>query len=232
MLLDVIFPRRCPLCQDIIVEKQSFTCSKCAKKDLFIHEPRCKKCGKEISLGEKEYCFDCGRKKHHFEMGVSPFRHTKEIRDAIYRFKYSNKREYKDYFCNALITNPGKIIKSWEADVIIPVPLHKSKKIQRGYNQSEIIAIELGKKLRIPVDSKLLIRHKKTLPQKELNVSQRKKNLENAFKINGDIVQYNKIILVDDIYTTGNTINACSEILKRYGARKVYFVTLSVGDGI
>lgn len=232
MLLDYIFPRRCPLCEEIITNNKLLTCEKCSEKDFFINGPRCKKCGKEISLAEKEYCYDCEKRSHKFEMGVSAFRHTKEVKNSIYRFKYSNKREYKDFFCDSIIKRTGKIIKSWDADVLIPVPLHKSKLIMRGYNQSEVLSKILSNKLGIPCNTSILIRDKKTVPQKELSTVQRKKNLENAFKINCDIVQYKKIILVDDIYTTGNTIDACSEVLRKKGAEKVYFITLSVGEGI
>lgn len=232
MLLDIIYPRRCPVCEDIIVEKGRLICHGCAKKISYVKEPRCKKCGKSISLDEKEYCFDCEKTEHFYDMGLSVFKHNKDIKNSIYRFKYSNKREYGKFYCEQLVNHLGKTIKSWGNCVIIPVPLHKSRKIKRGYNQSEILAEGIGKLLGIEVDKNLLIREKKTVPQKELSVSDRKKNLENAFKINRDIVQYRHVILVDDIYTTGNTIDSCSKVLKSKGVEKVFFITLSIGDGI
>lgn len=232
MLLDIIYPRRCPICEEILIQKDLLVCSGCKKKIEYVKEPRCKSCGKEISLEEKEYCYDCGKVVHFFDSGLSVFKHTKSMKNSIYRFKYSNKREYADFYCDELVRKLGKTIKSWGAQVIVPVPLHKSKKLKRGYNQAEILADGIGKSLGIEVDKTLIIREKKTIPQKKLSAIDRKKNLEKAFKINRDIVQYNKIILVDDIYTTGNTIDSCSETLKEKGVEKIFFVTLSIGDGI
>jgi len=232
MLLDIIYPRRCPICEDILVSKDLLVCPDCRKKIVYAKEPRCKSCGKEISLAEKEYCYDCEKANHFFDRGLSVFKHSKEIKNSIYRFKYSNKREYADFYCNEVVAKIGKSIRSWGADAIIPVPLHKSRKIKRGFNQAEILAEGIGNLLGMEVDKTLLVREKKTVPQKELSSLERKKNLENAFKINRDIVQYKQIILVDDIYTTGNTIDSCSKVLKEKGVEKIFFVTLSIGDGI
>ena len=232
MLLDLLFPRRCPICEEIIKKKNKYICDKCKDKITYNVEPVCKKCGKSITTFEKEYCRACCTKNYYFDMGVSVFKHKADIKKSIYRFKYSNKREYKDFYINELLKKHIRTIKYWDADVIIPVPLHKNKKIKRGFNQAEILAKELGKRLNIEVNKELLVRDKNTSPQKELSLDKRKKNLEKAFKLTCGIVQYKKIILVDDIYTTGNTMNFCAKELKKAGVKKVYFVTLSSGDSI
>ncbi len=232
MLLDLLFPRRCPICEEIIKKKNKYICDKCKDKITYNVEPVCKKCGKSITTFEKEYCRACCTKNYYFDMGVSVFIHKADIKKSIYRFKYSNKREYKDFYINELLKKHIRTIKYWDADVIIPVPLHKNKKIKRGFNQAEILAKELGKRLNIEVNKELLVRDINTSPQKELSLDKRKKNLEKAFKLTYGIVQYKKIILVDDIYTTGNTMNFCAKELKKAGVKKVYFVTLSSGDSI
>ena len=112
------------------------------------------------------------------------------------------------------------------------MPIHYRKMIKRGYNQAELIGRELGKALNIKVDSDYLIRALNTKPQKEMDKSRRKKNVENAFKITDNVVKYNKIILVDDIYTTGSTIDECAKVLLMAGVSEINFVSLSIGEGI
>lgn len=89
----------------------------------------------------------------------------------------------------------------------------------------------MSKLINVPIKSNILIRVKNTPPQKELNDVQRKKNVENAFKITGNIVKLNKVILVDDIYTTGNTVDACAKVLLDAGIKEVYVICLSIGTG-
>ena len=102
---------------------------------------------------------------------------------------------------------------------------------QRGYNQAGLIACSLSKKLHIPVDENYIIRVKKTTPMKELNNIERVKNLQNAFQIYYNGIRYNKVLIVDDIYTTGATIDACAKCLKEYGTDNVYAITLCIGNG-
>lgn len=94
------------------------------------------------------------------------------------------------------------------------------------------MAQSLGRELNIPVDSYTLIRDRDTIPQKELNHEERRNNLKNAFKISRNGIEYKKILMVDDIYTTGSTIDACAAALKNAGVREVYFISLSIGAGI
>lgn len=230
-LLDLLYPRRCPICNDIIVQKEFKVCNKCWSLLPIIKEPRCKKCGKEVSKQEKEYCYDCNTKKHHFDEGIALFTHNKLIKNSIYQFKYHNKREYKNFYIEEILKRYQSTILSWNAEAFIPVPLYPSKKIKRGFNQAEVLAVTLAKKLELPVDSSLLIRNKETNAQKELNHKERAKNVENAFKLTQKIVQYKKVVLIDDIYTTGATIDSCSKELKKFGVNKVYFITISIGDG-
>lgn len=227
-LLGVLFPRTCPLCKTIIVG--IYICNDCKKELPYIIGPRCFKCGKPVLAEEKEYCGDCNRKKHKYKKGLTPFLHIGKLKDSIYRIKYENKREYIDFFVDEIIKLHEKEIMSWQCDLIVPVPLYKNKKIKRGFNQAEVLASRLSKKLSIPYVN-ALSRINDTLPQKQLNNTQRKKNLEKAFKINKNIVELNRVIIVDDIYTTGSTIDECSKILLAHGAEEVYFICLSIGTG-
>ena len=230
-IIDILCPMTCPLC-DKILAKNERICTNCESKLVYIFEPKCKKCGKELEDEEKEYCFDCCAKKHYFKTGIAAFKYSSMISKSIYKFKYHNRRSYAVFYGDAISKVYGSEILRWNCDVIIPVPIHYKRRVKRGYNQAELIAREIGNKLGIPVDGKYLFRTSKTKPMKELDKTSRKKNVEKAFKIYRNVVEYKKIILVDDIYTTGNTLDACSKVLLEAGAREIYFVSLSVGQGI
>lgn len=226
-----IFPKRCPLCEEAITPEE-LICKLCIPKIKFVQEPKCKKCGKKLVNDRQEYCHNCSKNNHFFETGISTFEYTEEIRKAIYRFKYHNKRDYGKFFANAIYINNGQEIKGWKADVIMPIPIHYKRRVKRGYNQAEILAGRLGEYINIPINSKCLVRQSNTKPQKDLSVSERKQNLENAFKIVDNVVKYRKVILIDDIYTTGSTIDECAKVLLSAGVDKVYYISLSIGTGI
>ena len=230
-IMDVICPKTCPIC-DKVLSKNQRICTVCEGKLVYIFEPKCKKCGKELEDDTKEYCYDCSIKKHFFNSGIAAFEYNSMISKSIYKFKYHNRRSYAEFYGEAISKVYGRDILKWKPNVIIPVPIHNKRRIKRGYNQAELIAREIGKRLGIFVDEKYLFRVSNTRPMKELDKIGRKKNVEKAFKIFRNVVEYKKIILVDDIYTTGNTLDACAKVLLEAGASEVYFVSLSVGQGI
>lgn len=225
----LVFPRRCPVCDGVLLFSGEKICIDCRGELEYIREPRCKKCGKQLANEEQEYCFDCGNKKHLFKTGIACFVHKGKVRESVYRLKYNMRPEYADFFADEIVRRYEKIIRQWDADGIVPVPLHRKKKLKRGYNQAEVIARRLGKRLGIKVYSDVLIRVKNTVPQKELDDNGRRKNLENAFKIKRNIVKLNKIILVDDIYTTGSTVDACTKIMTLGGVKEVYVICITAG---
>ena len=235
MLINSIYPPACPVCAGpapVINGKRQRICTACRSRLKYIQEPYCLKCGKEIDDTSKEYCYDCMHCDHVYDFGRAVFSYTEGIKTSIYRYKYKNKREYAAFYAEEMASMWGRDIKKWEADAIIPVPLHEKKYRIRGYNQAQLIAMHLGKILNIPVDNNLLVRVRNTTPMKELNDSERINNLENAFAITENHIKYNKIIIVDDIYTTGSTIDECARILKHYGAQKVFFVCICAGIGM
>lgn len=229
--MDVVFPKSCPMC-DEVMERGRLICKKCEPKLVYIAEPKCKKCGKQIDSDEAEYCEDCGKTNHYYRKGIAAFQYNDMVSHSIYRFKYHNRRTYAEFYGSAIAAKYREEIERWHADVIIPVPIHERKMIKRGYNQAELIAKELGKNLGIKVDGNYLKRVVNTRPQKEMSRSERKKNMEKAFKISNSVVKYRKIILVDDIYTTGSTVDACAKVLLAAGACEVNCVCLSIGQGI
>lgn len=231
-LLQSLYPRRCPICQQIIEERGGLACPECRRKLRYVKEPRCKKCGKPIERMEQEYCFDCGKKHRFYIQGAAVWIYDEQMKRSIYQFKYHNRREYADFYVQEILREYGGLIREWKADVLIPIPLHASRKRKRGFNQAEVLSRKLGQVLNLPVDAKSLKRVKKTVPQKELNDLNRMRNLKNAFKICGNKVKLKYVILVDDIYTTGSTIEEAAKVLLEHGARGVYFISLCIGRGV
>lgn len=197
----------------------------------YIVEPRCKKCGKPIRYVEKEFCHDCAEQTFYYDQGKSIWLHKGRVRWSIYQFKYRNRRIYGEFYAQEWLRLYGAKLKEWQIQMIIPIPLHRKRKRKRGYNQSEILAKELGIRCGIPVDTKAVIRTIHTRPQKELNNKERRKNLKEAFCVTKHWKKVKNVLLIDDIYTTGNTIDSVARILKEKGAEKVYFLTISIGQG-
>ena len=157
------------------------------------------------------------------------------MKQSIAYFKYHHRRGYGDFYGKEFAKRYGTHIKELEIDALIPVPIHWTRHIQRGYNQAQVIAQVIGKELDLPVVEDLLIRNRKTVAQKQLGSRERAKNLENAFKISQRWINkqetLKKILLVDDIYTTGSTLDVCAKVLKQVDIAEVYFGVLCVGIG-
>ena len=203
-IISLLWPEVCPFCQKVC---RDGICKECRKKLklLKVREPRCMQCGKQIRSVEQEYCYDCMHTHHYYERGLSLWNHKNPVNQSVYQFKYHNQRRYGILYSQELV-----------------------KEFQ---NQAQILAEEIGKILEIPVDSKSLIRTRKTSPQKKLGHQERKKNLKHAFAVKHTFQAAKRVLLVDDIYTTGNTIDAVSNVLKQKGVENVYFLTISIGQG-
>ncbi len=223
----MVFPARCPVC-DRAVAPGELICPGCKGEFEVVKEPRCLKCGKHIGDEREEYCKGCRMTVHKFEKGRGVFAYQ-SVAGSMYRFKYAGRREYARYYGEQIVKKLGTAIERWKPDALVPVPVHAARRRERGYNQAEALAREVGKRMGIPVESRLIKRVKKTLPQKLLDDRERQNNLKKAFKIDRNDVKLKTVIIIDDIYTTGSTIDACAAILKRAGVEKVYFVTVAVG---
>ena len=229
ILLTLFFPRRCTICDGIVTGKDGI-CKKCVPRIHFLPDHVCMVCGKKVEEG-KLYCYDCSRKKHEFIRNFAVFVYG-DIRESLYRFKYSGRAEYAAFYAKAAYFHLEKQLKQLGAQALVPVPLHMSRKRKRGYNQAEEFAKELSKLSGIPVYADLVRREKKTKPLKTLNVSERQNNLKKAFLFTQNDVKLNTIILVDDIYTTGATMDAVAAVCHEAGIARVYGLTVAVGTGL
>lgn len=227
--MNLIYPPRCPVCDGIV--GGGIICEPCRLRLRPVIEPLCKKCGKPLNSPEIEYCPDCGRKKHLYTRGRAAFEYDLVMRASISRFKYKNRREYANFYAQELLRSCKELVYSWKIDLIIPIPLHKSRRRKRGFNQAELVAKQVSREMGILLSTDSLLRIKKTNPQKELNDQERRNNLKNAFCVVKDDVKFKKILLIDDIYTTGSTLDAAASVLLEHGAEKVYFLSISIGRG-
>lgn len=226
-VLDLLYPIKCPFCGAVTGDG---ICSVCRKQITKISGTYCLKCGKPIRHTEEEYCYDCKKNKHVFCGGRALWVHKSPVSDAIYALKYQNRRIYGEIFGKELAKQYESYLKKRQISLIIPIPLHKRKLRKRGYNQAAIIAQRLGAETGIPVDDRILRRVRETLPQKNLNDKERRKNIRNAFEAAGPVNAEN-IVLIDDIYTTGSTLDEAARTLRRAGAQNVWFLTISIGQG-
>ncbi len=227
----LLFPRRCPVCQEAVEEKGARICDICRTRLPYIRGPVCMRCGKPLFSEEREYCGDCSRKRRWTDRGRAPFLYDEVMRRSIAGYKYGGRREYAAFYAEEILRRCAGEIKGWGAEVFVPIPLHASRKRKRGFNQAELLAEGLSKRSGIPTDAGLLKRVKKTHVQKELNDQERLTNLKDAFSVRKGKVPYQNIILVDDIYTTGSTVDTAAKVLKEHGAQKVYSVCICVGNG-
>lgn len=227
----VLFPRRCPVCGEIVMPKGALICPECRGELKDVKGSLCLKCGKELVDEDGEYCFGCTHHPKSFEYGAALFNYQEVSAKSMVQIKYKNKREYLDFYSREMAEKLGDKIRRMQGQALVPVPVHPERLRQRGFNQAQELALRLSRLTGIPVCTDLLIRSRKTAPQKELTPGQRLKNLEQAFGINpGSRFQdLSSAILVDDIYTTGSTVEACTRVLKRAGVKKVYFLAICIG---
>lgn len=231
LFLNLLFPRRCPVCDRPVAPFGSLVCASCEQTFTYIEQPYCLKCGKPLTHEEQEYCHDCGVHRHLFDRGLALYQYQ-DVSDSLYRFKYKGRQEYAAYYAFCMALRCRAFIAGCHPDALVPVPIHKSRCHQRGYNQAERLARELSALTGIPVAADLICRVRKTAPMKELSAQERQNNLKRAFKICRNDVKLDTVIIIDDIYTTGSTIDAMSYELRRAGVKRIYFVTLAIGRGL
>ncbi len=225
-----LYPSRCPVCDDPVWPVKAGICFSCMKKLKANAGAFCEKCGKKLIPGER-ICHDCKTGDHVFERCRSAFEYGC-ISESLYRFKYLGRREYSGVYAKLTLDVLGDYIYGIRPDAVTAVPLSREKENKRGYNQAYEFAKALSDLTDIPLLPDAVRRVKNTAPMKLLSPSERQKNLKNAFKSGENVVKSKRILLVDDIYTTGATMDACAEVLYGEGADSVYCLTICSGAGI
>ena len=230
LIFDFILPKRCLKCGKILNVNQE-VCDKCYDELNFILSPYCEKCGHpltEIAEGKKLFCPTCSkRKRMQFRLSRSALVYDDASKNLILALKFMDKVENAKFLA-AMLKYCGKDIFDAGVDLIIPVPLHYNRLVKRRYNQAALLAKELSKYTKITVDLVSLTRHKNTKPQVELMGYERIINVKNAFVVkNPNKIKGKRIVLVDDVLTTGATLKESAIALKKAGAKSVDTLTVA-----
>ena len=223
----MLFPARCAICDDVIAPGERYICKGCAGKMSFVTEPCCMKCGKEIGDEEEEYCDDCMKRERSFVRGFPLLNYKPPVSDAVARIKYGGREEYISFYAEMIYQKFGDTFKTLGLDGMIPVPINEKRMRKRGYNQAGLLAQALSERTGIPVINDTVVRVIDTQPQKELNDVERLKNLQDAFQVTKPVS--GSYLLVDDIYTTGSTIEAITRKLHAAGAGDIYYTSICIG---
>lgn len=229
-ILNSILPPRCIKCGKILYEEDGL-CPDCFNEISFITQPYCQKCGHPFETepdGHKMICGACLKTKHRpFRMSRSAFKYDEGSKNLILSLKFMDKTENAKVLARWLRL-AGKDIFAAGVDEIVPIPLHYTRLIKRRYNQSALLAKELSKLVRLPVDYDCVERHKKTRPQVEFSGHDRVRNVKDAFRAkHPDKIRGKRIVLIDDVITTGSTLKECALALKRAGAKSVDTLTVA-----
>ncbi|MEE8573773.1 MAG: ComF family protein [Thermodesulfobacteriota bacterium] len=225
-LLDILMPPLCPLCNS--EERAPDLCGTCLADIKIITPPACGVCGTpSISKEGVDYlCGECTAIKRPFVKARSAVYYSGSAIRAIRLFKYHGHFPLIPFLarlCKDMIGSEEGLSDF----IVVPVPLHKKRLKERCYNQSLLIANEVAKMLSLKIDPAALIRTRLTTPQVELKGKERRENLRGAFEVTDPAaVKNKKILLVDDVYTTGSTITECSKVLKKAGA-ETHVLTLA-----
>ncbi len=224
--MDLIFTPRCMFCRRILgAGAQSQVCPWCHPEEFRISKPRCRFCGRPAAE-ENGICPDC-RQRRPTVTGRCLYAYEGIIRDALHRFKYGNCRGYGEGFARQLWEGLEETIRKWQPQLLVPVPLHPKRQRQRGYNQAAVTAAWLAEQAGIPWQN-LLRRVRNTAPQQSLGYGLRALNIQEAFAVNEGMAVPDRILLIDDIYTTGSTIEACGEALRnRNAGTEAHFLTIA-----
>jgi len=219
--LDFLFPRFCVGCG----KEGRFICNSCLASLAKIESPVCPKCGKPQT--NALLCPGCSSWEADIDAVRSTFRFEGVIRTAIHEFKYRNLRAIAGQLA-ALLNDYLVVEASIPCEVLVPVPLHGKRIKERGYNQSALLATELSKLTGFPVNDSCLIRSRYNVPQaKTRNVEERRQNVIGIFTCQNKDLRGKKVLLIDDVTTSGATLNACASILKTFGAASVWGLTLA-----
>jgi ComF family protein len=228
-----IYPNVCQLCKtEGAGAKDGFVCRKCWLQVRFIRPPYCERCGLpfEGDITTGFICTNCHGLHLHFSSARSAVVAKTVVLEAIHRFKYSRALWFEDFLAGLLVREAAPGLESGRWDFIAPVPLHPLKLREREFNQAARLAFHLSHAAKIPLNTRLLRRVQATGTQTLLTREQRAANMKNAFAIRtGTRLNGKKIVLVDDVFTTGATTNACAAALRGAGAAEVCVWTVARG---
>ncbi|MDX1520704.1 MAG: ComF family protein [Anaerolineae bacterium] len=221
-ILDLLFPPQCVCCK----ASKAWLCARCVDTIAFIDQPVCRRCG-EPSNNNSLPCRNCRQHPLKALKGIRAAAHfeSRPLRDAIHNFKYRNQRVLAAILGQMLVDTLDRF--NIDFDIIIPVPLHRRRLNDRGFNQSELLATEVSRKTNRPMNTTWLQRVRNTKTQVNLTAEQRYQNVSDAFLCSGDNLRGRTVLLIDDVCTTGATLDACALALQKKEVSIVWGLTLA-----
>jgi ComF family protein len=234
-LMDIIYPQRCHACGAFLHRDPSdglsrFFCITCHRGLVPIASSRCTICSRPfVSDSQADHpCEDCLRKRPLYEAIHAPFLYEGILMDVIHRFKYGGKSFLAESLGLMLAQFAEGLFKDSEGLLIMPVPIHRRRLRERGFNQSLLLARHVSNRLKSELDFLSLRRLKYTAPQTGLDREQRQRNVRGAFDVaSPPTVRGRNVLLVDDVATTGNTLNECARVLIRSGCKSIVGLALA-----
>ncbi len=235
--LNLVFPLSCENCGKSIRESKGYAiCDNCMKQIKFISSPYCYQCGKPlssmVSFEEKAICAFCHNKKHHFYFTRSVSYYQGVMRKCIHLLKYKKQVKLIQPLGNLMVNylQENDTINIREINLIIPVPLFKGDYLKRGFNQSGLLAEYIADFFSISFTNNLLIKSRENVSQVGLSKTERENNVRHVYSVEPSYkMDFNNILLIDDIFTTGATIEACCKELRKTGVKKLFVLTLARG---
>ncbi len=229
LALNALLPPRCLACR-VTVERPGALCAPCWKGVHFLDPPLCELCGfpLEFELGQGALCGACARERPTFDRARAVMRYDDSSRALVLGFKHADRTEGVPAY-GAWLARAGTELVA-EADLIAPVPLHWLRLFNRRFNQAALLAQALGRNAGVPVVADLLLRRRHTPSQGRLSPAQRRRNVAGAFAVKPSrkpLLEGRRVLLVDDVLTTGATASACARTLRRGGARAVDVLVLA-----
>jgi len=228
-----LYPDVCQLCGDArATSGQSYLCDGCRSRVRFIQAPFCERCGLpwEGDLTTPFECSNCREMEFDFSSARSAVAARGNVREVIHRYKYQRAFWFEKYLVDLLVGQAGPELRAGKWDLIVPIPLHSRKLREREFNQSARVARRLGAATGLPVNEGLLRRVLPTATQTRLSRTERRENVRRAFALRGPArLNGRRVVLVDDVFTTGATSSACAGVLRRAGAADVCVWTIARG---
>lgn len=225
---DIIFPARCLQCMRLLpCWELPLFCNDCLAGIAYINSPLCAVCGMPFRRGGDHVCGQCRTRPFSFQLARSALHYREPVPSLISALKFNGDLTVLATLARLAVCSPGFAMLA-SPDLILPVPLHKDRLRQRGYNQALLLARAIFPDSRRKTNPSLLVRNRSTTPQTGLSGIQRRRNLSKAFSvIRPEMLERKKILLVDDVFTTGSTVNECARTLYRHGAARVEVFTVA-----
>jgi len=231
--LDLVFPPKCQVCSQFSPE---LFCDACRATVSPIRPPLCRRCGRAFDpkSAAGSLCGECRLDAFQFDIARATATHTGALRKAIIAYKFDGRKRLAQPLGDMLADFIEQLPPGAEAmapgalDIVVPVPLHEARERWRGYNQSLLLAQPVAVRVGRPLRPDVLVRRRHTEPQIELTPRQRRRNVRGAFEVPlPDAIAERSVLLIDDVFTTGNTLSECARALKRAGAARVACLTLT-----